>query len=268
MQQQLVHVLTAYTITRTFTATDGCGNTATATESFNVTDNTPPTIIGVGTGGNVVCPATPVFSTPTATDACGSATITSSDATTAGSCANSYTITRTFTATDGCGNTATATESFNVTDNTPPTITSCPPSQTFCESVTGNYSIPLLIATDNCSLSLTITYQITGATTTSGTGNNASGTFNPGISIITWTVTDECGNSTTCTTQVAITAQVTPTFNTVGPLCQNSVAPALPTTSNNGITGTWSPATINTQLPAPLLIHLLLVQTSVLCHLL
>ncbi len=112
----------AYTITRTFTATDGCGNTATATESFNVTDNTPPTIIGVGPGGNVVCPAVPVFSTPSATDACGSATITSSDATTAGSCANAYTITRTFTATDGCGNTATATESFNVTDNTPPTI--------------------------------------------------------------------------------------------------------------------------------------------------
>ena len=80
-------------------------------------------ITGVGAGGNIVCPAVPVFSTPTATDACGTATITFTDDKTAGSCANAYTITRTFTAVDGCGNSATATESFNVTDNTPPVIT-------------------------------------------------------------------------------------------------------------------------------------------------
>src|SRR6185369_6482372 len=30
------------------------------------------------------------------------------------------------------------------------------------------------------------------------------------------------------------------------PLCQNSTAPSLPGTSNNSITGTWSPATIST----------------------
>ena len=45
---------------------------------------------------------------------------------------------------------------------------------------------------------------------------------------------------------IVITTQVTPTFTQIGPLCQNATAPALPTTSNNGITGTWSPATINT----------------------
>jgi len=43
-----------------------------------------------------------------------------------------------------------------------------------------------------------------------------------------------------------ITTQITPTFTQLGPLCQNSAAPALPGTSNNGINGTWSPATINT----------------------
>src|SRR5678810_1064246 len=45
---------------------------------------------------------------------------------------------------------------------------------------------------------------------------------------------------------IAVTTQVTPTFTQLGPLCQNSTAPTLPLTSNNGITGTWSPATINT----------------------
>ncbi len=38
----------------------------------------------------------------------------------------------------------------------------------------------------------------------------------------------------------------TPTFDAIGPLCQNSTAPALPPTSKEGITGTWSPASINT----------------------
>ncbi len=38
---------------------------------------------------------------------------------------------------------------------------------------------------------------------------------------------------------------IVPTFNTPGPLCQNDSPVTLPTTSNNGISGTWSPTTIN-----------------------
>src|SRR4030095_9694336 len=45
---------------------------------------------------------------------------------------------------------------------------------------------------------------------------------------------------------IVISAQVTPTFTQIGPLCQNSTAPALPATSNNGFAGTWSPSTIST----------------------
>src|SRR5258705_6242863 len=45
---------------------------------------------------------------------------------------------------------------------------------------------------------------------------------------------------------IVITNQVTPAFTQLGPLCQNSTAPLLPGTSNNTITGVWSPATINT----------------------
>ncbi|MFN6091004.1 MAG: proprotein convertase P-domain-containing protein, partial [Bacteroidota bacterium] len=59
------------------------------------------------------------------------------------------------------------------------------------------------------------------------------------------TVTNECGCSTTATVPITVTTPVTPTFNPIGPICAGSVAPALPTTSTNGITGTWSPATIS-----------------------
>lgn len=45
---------------------------------------------------------------------------------------------------------------------------------------------------------------------------------------------------------VTIIEQVTPTFTSVGPLCQNSPAPLLPATSSNGITGTWVPDAVNT----------------------
>ena len=48
------------------------------------------------------------------------------------------------------------------------------------------------------------------------------------------------------TLSITVTDQITPTFNAIGPFCLNSIAPALPLTSTNGIIGTWNPATINT----------------------
>jgi hypothetical protein len=47
-------------------------------------------------------------------------------------------------------------------------------------------------------------------------------------------------------TEIIVGTQVQPVFASIGPLCQNSVAPALPLTSQNGISGSWFPATINT----------------------
>ena len=45
---------------------------------------------------------------------------------------------------------------------------------------------------------------------------------------------------------VDVTPGVTPQFSPIGELCQNSTPPILPGNSSNGISGTWSPATINT----------------------
>lgn len=58
---------------------------------------------------------------------------------------------------------------------------------------------------------------------------------------------DECGLDTTIA--IIILPLVTPTFETIGPLCQYQAAPILPGTSLEGITGTWSPAWINTSTP-------------------
>ncbi len=46
---------------------------------------------------------------------------------------------------------------------------------------------------------------------------------------------------------VTVTANVTPSFTQVAAFCSGAVISPLPTTSNNGITGTWSPALNNNQ---------------------
>src|SRR5205814_8961898 len=101
---------------------DACNNTATASQTIIVIDNTPPTIAALPAASTVTCPATPAFTTPTASDACSTVTLTFADVTAAGSCANNYSVTRTWTAKDACNNTATASQTINVADNTPPAI--------------------------------------------------------------------------------------------------------------------------------------------------
>jgi hypothetical protein len=88
-------------------------------------------------------------------------------------------------------------------DNVPPQIT-CPAGPIYhCYSDNCSYMVPAVTATDNCGIDK-ITYVVTGATNRSGTGNNASGCFNPGTSTITYTVKDKNGNTASCTVQVIV----------------------------------------------------------------
>ena len=67
------------------------------------------------------------------------------------------------------------------------------------------------------------------------------------VGITTYTFTPEPGGCAIVTTMnISIEDEITPTFAQIGPLCQNSTAPELPLTSIEGITGTWTPAVINT----------------------
>jgi gliding motility-associated-like protein len=81
------------------------------------------------------------------------------------------------------------------------------------------------------------TNGITGTWNPATVSNTASGTY-------TFTPTPgQC--ATTATLTVTVNPNVTPTFNPVAPICSGAVAPVLPTTSTNGITGTWNPATVS-----------------------
>ncbi|UUC46751.1 choice-of-anchor L domain-containing protein [Flavobacterium cerinum] len=61
-----------------------------------------------------------------------------------------------------------------------------------------------------------------------------------------YTVTiNHSGCTATATVNVTVNPGVQPSFNQIAPFCEGSTAPGLPTTSIEGVTGTWSPATVN-----------------------
>jgi Secretion system C-terminal sorting domain/Fibronectin type III domain len=79
--------------------------------------------------------------------------------------------------------------------------------------------------------------------------NGITGTWSPAINNLattTYTFTPSAGQcATTTTLQVVIVPNVTPTFTQIPGICTGGTF-TLPTVSNNGITGTWSPAVNNT----------------------
>lgn len=105
-------------------------------------------------------------------------------------------------------NDVTKTCSFNITveDKEAPAII-CPPASVLTYNAAEQTIAPLKV-TDNCNLQ-NITYAITGATSRTGTGTDASGSFNPGINTVTWKAEDSEGNSSTCSTIVSINNQQT-----------------------------------------------------------
>jgi hypothetical protein len=74
-----------------------------------------------------------------------------------------------------------------------------------------------------------------------GSWNAVLSTASAGTIVYTFTPNGgQCAIPTTMS--VIVTPEITPTFTQLGPLCQNSVAPVLPTSSTNipAITGTWN----------------------------
>src|SRR5205809_311762 len=213
-----INTSTAGTTTYTFTPTDATQCATTASISVTVTPQVTPTFTQIGPlCQNSTAPALPGTSNNGITGSWSPATINT---------ATAGTTTYTFTPTDASQCATTASISVTVTPQVTPTFTAVGP---LCQ----NSTAPVLPGTSNNG----ITGSWSPATINTATAGTTTYTFTP---------TDASQCATTASISVTVTPQVTPTFTAVGPLCQNSTAPALPLTSNNGITGTWSPATINT----------------------
>ena len=218
---------------RTWTATDACGNSSTASETIHVLDNTAPVFNSVPAPSTINCPATPVFAVPTAVDACGSTfNITHIDVTTPGPCAGKYSVTRTWTATDGCGNSSTISQTIHVQDVTGPVITLAPVKYANCPNPPA-FDIP--VAVDACQ------GQLSNSAFTSVPDVIVLGAC-PGTRTITrvWTATDACGNTATAS-QVIYVQDVTAPTITSCPATRN-----ISGTSNAAITSPVFSSTLTT----------------------
>jgi hypothetical protein len=198
-----------YSVTRTWTATDACGNTSEASQTIAVEDNTGPVISALPAPSIIECPASPSFTTPTSTDACGSSTLTFADVSTPGSCVNEYSVTRTWTATDACGNTSSASQTITVEDNTAPVVNDCPSNMTINSNSFDPSSCTQVVswteptALDNCS----------GALTYSTRSHAPGSSFPVGSTTVTYTFTDACSNTSTCTFTVTVVDNTNPVFD-------------------------------------------------------
>ncbi len=221
----------AYTITRTWTATDACGNSRTATQIITVVDTTAP-VVTIGSIAtcylDVASAEAAAIAATSASDNCGG--LVTKTASTLGTCPATITV----IATDACGNPSVPVTYSTRIDNTLPVIGAVTAAQgTTDVKACANNAVQGLVtfkveASDNCFLAnghpdITLT---DGATTQAATFISGTGTpgdpFVYGWTILattanaTWTATvtasDSCNSVTTtftvCVNKTQITGQV------------------------------------------------------------
>jgi phosphatidylethanolamine-binding protein (PEBP) family uncharacterized protein len=151
-----------------------------------------------------------------------------------------------FTATDGT-NTETCSYTVAVKDDEKPSIT-CPspaPVNTLANATTcdATVTIPVATAMDNCDVSLDFSYVKGMAASVAG--NNASGTYPVGTTVVTFTATDDAGNTKTCSFSVVVNDATTPVITCPASTMVNA---AMGLCTQN-VTGLTASATDNCTMP-------------------
>lgn len=225
-------------ITRTYAISDKAGNTTTAAQTILVIDNTAPVLtLPILPNYHCINDLPVPYSNYTELEADGGAAtdntnvdfntliLLSEDTFFVGEWTA---VSRTYEIADLCGNAVTSVQDILIKDNMLPFLT-CPPDITLCAgnslgAVADN--IDLISCSDNCTSEgdLLLTYTITGATITSGTGNASGEFFNVGVSVVTYTIADEAGNASS--DSFTVTVNPKPITNDIigigSPLCEAS----------------------------------------------
>ena len=137
-----------YTILRTFTATDDCGNSASASKPSRSKTPRHRNSPSFQADYTVECSDELVLEEATAMDNCNGAVLEVTSETSQGNATGNYTVVRTFTATDDAGNMASATQTITVQDTTAPEFTSVPGDYT--AECSDDLVLENATASDNC----------------------------------------------------------------------------------------------------------------------
>ena len=205
-----------YTILRTWTGLDACGNTSTHTQIIEVYDNENPTFDQESLPQNLILSCDlplPAQATLTASDNCGSATVTPYESFTGNNCYGLYT--RTWVASDLCGNSISHTQYIEIYDDEAPAF-NYDGNHSQVDCIDGCQLLDLTVecdaipapweptANDNC-----------GSVSISFSESEVTSEDCPNESTITrtWTATDNCGNSTTEVQTITVVDTTPPSFS-------------------------------------------------------
>ena len=183
-------------ITRTYRATDACGNSSECIQRITIHDQAPPTITCASdiTVSCIEQVPTPDINEVTATDNClGPITIIHvGDVSDGNTCPQ--VITRTYRATDACGNSSECIQSITIHDQAPPMIT-CPADITIaCREDLPTPDPTSVITTDNCAGLISVVHVT----------DLSDGNVSPEVITRTYRATDACGNSVDCSQRITI----------------------------------------------------------------
>lgn len=191
--------------TVTWTVTDGSGNVSTDTQTITVVDQTDPVINGMPADIVVsndvgVCNAVVNWTEPTVTDNCTGAIISQTSGIANGGNFPVGVATVEYTATDGSGNSVVASFTVTVNDTEAPTITASADTtiaaNNFCTGI--NIVLNAPVVNDNCGIT--------------SVENDAPVVYNLGTTSVTWTVTDNSGNTATAIQLVTIADSTAPSI--------------------------------------------------------
>ena len=195
-----------YTLLRSWTAVDNCGNSTTQTQTITVEDTEDPTLTGVPADVSVDCDEIPIIpdinTDILATDNCDAEVeITFTENTIASNCAATYQLIRTWKAIDNCGNETTASQIISVGDNEAPVISNVPADLTVSCGAIPPVASPDVV--DSCDDDVDLSY----------TEIRSDGVCEEEYTLSRiWTATDNCGNSGTATQTITVVDNENPSL--------------------------------------------------------
>ena len=234
-------------VTRTYTVTDNCGNSATVVQIIDVDDTQPPLISGTlnditvegCTSGDVPAPVATIGALLslsggiTVHDACTAdalLTVSSADVQT-GSCP--LLITRTYEVTDGCGNSGNIRQKIYVADTQAAVISGTldPVNVEGCKAADAPSPVSTVTELEALNGSILVNDACTPDASLTVTSHDDSAGSCPVVVTRTYVITDNCGNQSTVTQTINIEDTQAPVYSgTLSPLtaegCIAGAAPA------------------------------------------